>query len=101
MAKPTSSVLTIPYESATAEQKLRACWAAFCDADPVPTEFIEDMEAAGLVELQLLNKREAKAVMAEDGFWEAKYGDHQPTSIFVLTDAGRAALAQLQENDDE
>lgn len=88
------SKLPISYQEATPQQKLRAYWPAFCDADTVPAEFAEDMEAAGLVELQGLSMRAAKQVVGSDPFWAAKFGEDLPSSIYVLTDAGRAALAE-------
>lgn len=69
-------------------------WAAFCDADPFDgaADFADRMEAAGLIELQWLDEGESQATMEADPFWAAKFGDQAPSSVYVLTDAGRIAL---------
>ena len=86
--------LTIPYEEATPTQKLRAYWADFCDADAVPPDFADEMESAGLVELQWLDEGEAQATVDADMYWRDKFGDEMPSSVYVLTPAGRAALEE-------
>ena len=40
---------------------LRQHWAAFCDADLVPGDFIDRMEAAGFVALREVRKRDIEA----------------------------------------
>jgi len=76
-------------------EEFRRDWPAFCDADTVAPDFVDRMEAAGYVEAEWLNTKQAKRVVEEDGFWEAKYGSELPSMIYVLTDAGRAALSSL------
>jgi hypothetical protein len=73
--------------------EFRRDWPRFCDADPVEPDFADRMEAAGLIELQWLDAGEAQATVDADPFWADKYGDDLPSSVYVLTDAGRQALA--------
>lgn len=75
-------------------EEFRRDWSRFCDADPVAPDFEERMEAAGLIELQWLDEGEAQATVEADPFWADKYGDQMPSSVYVLTAAGRAALAK-------
>lgn len=87
-------VKVVEYEQMTDTQKLKGYWRDFCDADPVPPEFADEMEAAGLIELQSLTPREATRIVSADPFWATKYGTETPSSIYVLTDAGRQALSE-------
>ncbi|MER9217929.1 hypothetical protein NKI48_03190 [Mesorhizobium sp. M0644] len=80
--------LTLDYEELTAAQKLRACWHDFCDADPVPPEFAEDMERAGYAELVSVD-----ADALDDPFAYER-GIIPGGSMWQLTEAGRAALQQ-------
>jgi len=75
-------------------EEFRRDWPGFCDADPVAPDFTERMEAAGLIELRWLDEGEAQATVDADPFWTDKFGDQMPSSVYVLTDAGRAALAK-------
>lgn len=75
-------------------EEFRSDWPRFCDADPVAPDFAERMEAAGLIELQWLDEGEAQATVNADPFWVEKYGEEMPSSVYVLTDAGRSALAR-------
>jgi hypothetical protein len=93
--------LTVEYHELSDEQKLRSLWGHFCDADAVPPEFADEMEAAGLIELQFLSVKDGKQVMDEDLNWVAKYGTDVPTSIYVLTDAGHSALQSLGANHEQ
>ena len=81
-----------------ARADLRKNWAAFCDADAFEgsADFADRMEAAGLIELQWLDEGEARATVDADPFWATKYGDELPSSVYVLTDAGRAALTNRE-----
>lgn len=73
-------------------EEFRRDWARFCDADPVAADFEDRMEAAGYIELQWLDEGEAQATVDADPFWADKFGDQMPTSVYVLTPAGRKAL---------
>lgn len=75
-------------------EELRRDWPRFCDADPVAPDFEERMEAAGYIELQWLDESEAQATVDDDIFWQEKFGDQMPTSVYVLTPEGRKALEQ-------
>ena len=78
------STTTLLYSHLTPEQKLRVYWLAFCDADPVPTEFADDMEAAGLITWRIATKADAqRTTFAEE------LGIEKGRPIYVLTDAGR------------
>lgn len=75
-----------------AQETLKAHWFAFCDADPVPPDFTEEMEAAGLVEI-----RPVVSGDIEGDDFAAERGIVPGGMIWVLTPAGRAALARAQE----
>lgn len=77
---------------ATLIEEFRRDWPRFCDADAVAPDFADRMETAGLIELQWLDEGEAEATVAADPFWADKFGEQMPTSVYALTDAGRAAL---------
>lgn len=83
MAKP------IPYEEMTDTQRLRSFWHDFCDADPVPPTFAEDMEASGFVTLRSVRKRDVES----DPF-AAERGIEIGGSMWVLTPAGLAAFEE-------
>ncbi len=82
----------IPYEQMTAAQKLRAYWHDRCDADPVPDEFDDEMEAAGYIS--------ARAVTDDDLDESFAYerGIFPGGMVWELTSAGRAALAEGSRN---
>ncbi len=82
-----SDRLGIAYAEASAAQKLRAYWAEFCDADPVPAEFIDDMDAAGLAECVPVDDEALESAFA------AERGIEPGGMMWVLTAAGRAALS--------
>lgn len=62
----TEQTAAIPYSELSPEQKIRAFWAPFCDADPVPAPFIDDMEAAGLARLTRVTKDALQDSFAEE-----------------------------------
>ena len=71
---------------------LRQHWNDFCDADPVPENFADDMEAAGLITLRAVTKRDV-----EDDCFAYERGIELGGSVWVLTDEGRTALAQARK----
>jgi len=80
--------IPIPYAEATPQQKMRAFWADFCDAEPVPPEFIDDMEVARFSELTPTTDDDLNSPFAyERGIERGGY-------VWRLTEAGRAALSQ-------
>ena len=85
-----SDTITIRYADASAVQKLQALWHAFCDADPVPLEFIDDMEKAGFVELRSVEDADLDEAFA------AERGIEAGGLLWELTDAGRRALAEAE-----
>lgn len=66
--------------------ELGAYWDAFCDADPAPDDFIDRMEAAGLVVLEGVTDEDL------DDAFAAERGIEPGGMIYRLTPAGRAAL---------
>jgi len=79
----------IAYEQMTPEQKLCAYWHDRCDADPVPPEFDQDMEAAGLIAFRAVTKRNV-----EESSFATELGIELGGYLWELTDAGRAALSE-------
>lgn len=79
--------IAIEYDEMTPAQKLPACWHDFCDADPVPPEFAEDMEAAGYTRLRSVTKQDLQESFA------AERGIYPGGSVWELTKAGHTALA--------
>lgn len=78
--------LTIEYSELSTEQKLRLLWADFCDADPVPPEFPDEMEAAGFIDCVPVDKDALESPFAYER------GLEPGGSMYVLTPAGRQAL---------
>lgn len=74
---------TIPYEELTSEQKLRAFWMDFCQADPVPPEFTDDMEAAGFMFLDDVDEDDLQTAFASE------LGIEPGGRVWRLTDEGR------------
>lgn len=72
--------------------ELRAYWCAFCDCDPRPDEFEDRMEAAGLIALGAVTEDDL------DDAFAAERGIEPGGSVWRLTKAGRAALAQGGEH---
>lgn len=66
---------------------LRRHWADFCDADPVPEDFIDRMDDAGFVTLRKVTRDDLNDVFA------AERGIEKGGWIWVLTDLGRQVLA--------
>lgn len=83
-------MVEIPYSNLTAEQKLRALWHVFCDADPVPPEFVDEMEAAGFATLRPVTKDDLEESFA------AERGIEAGGSVWVLTAAGQLLLDATQ-----
>lgn len=73
-----------------ARHDLRQHWHAFCDCDPFPgrEDFAERMDAAGLIGLRSVTKRD----LEEDPF-AAERGIEKGGLLWDLTAAGRRALA--------
>lgn len=86
-----SNNITIRYNDASAVQRLQALWRAFCDADPVPPEFIDDMEKVGFVQLRSVEDADLEEAFA------AERGIEPGGLLWELTDAGRRALAEAKE----
>ena len=80
--------IKVPYSDLTAKQKLRALWMVFCDADPVPPGFIEELETAGFARLVPVSKD-----ALEDSF-AAERGIEPGGFMWELTPAGRSALTE-------
>lgn len=76
-------------------EEFRRDWASFCDCDPVAEDFPERMEAAGFIELGSADE------LPEDPFVWEKYGDDPPTTVWLLTPAGRSLLNAAEEQEDE
>lgn len=68
-------------------ESLRQHWVAFCDADIVPEDFIDRMEAAGFARLRKVTRDDLQSTFADERGIER--GGH----VWVLTEAGSAALA--------
>lgn len=68
---------------------LRSHWSAFCDADPVPDDFVELMDHAGLIQTRKVQKSDIDA----DDF-AAERGIEMGGWLWELTPAGRAAIAK-------
>lgn len=79
----------VEYDHMSPEQKLRACWSDFCDADPTPADFIEDMEKAGFLSLRSVTKADVEG----DDFSHER-GIVLGGTLWELTEAGRAALSK-------
>ena len=73
----------------TPDEELRKHWHDFCDCDPFPTreDFPERMEAAGLIRLRPVTRRD----VAEDPF-AAERGIELGGSLWELTAKGRKAM---------
>lgn len=71
------------------ETDLRAHWADFCDADHFPGSdtFADRMEAAGLIIMTPVTKEALEQAFADE------LGIERGGWMWVLTDAGRAALS--------
>ena len=68
-------------------ESLRQHWDAFCEADPVPEDFIDRMEDAGFAKLRKVTRDDLQDSFAgERGIYRGGY-------VWILTDAGRSALA--------
>lgn len=78
--------VTLSYSDLSLAQKLRVFWGEFCDADPVPVEFLDEMEVAGFVECVPVTAE------ALDDVFAAERGIELGGMMWVLTAAGRAAL---------
>ena len=76
--------------AASAVQRLQALWRAFCDADPVPPEFIDDMEKVGFAQLRSVEDADLEEAFA------AERGIEPGGLLWELTDAGRRALAKAE-----
>lgn len=68
-------------------EELRLNWAAFCDADPVPVDFIERIEGAGFAALRKVTRNDLEQAFA------AELGIYKGGSVWDLTPAGRSALS--------
>lgn len=82
----TDATAAIPYAELTSEQKLRAFWMDFCQADPAPETFADDMESAGLIFLDGVEADDLEAPFADE------LGIYPGGSIWRLTDEGRRIL---------
>lgn len=78
--------LTVEYSELSREQKLRLLWNDFCDADPVPPEFADEMEAAGFIEVAPVDEDALESPFAYER------GLEPGGSMYVLTPAGHQAL---------
>ncbi|ABS68852.1 hypothetical protein Xaut_3624 [Xanthobacter versatilis] len=84
----------VPYHQMTAAQKLRAYWHPRCDADPVPCEFDEDMEAAGLITIREVTKYDL-----DDDCFAAERGIELGGWLWELTESGRATLVEAKKQE--
>lgn len=82
-----TGVLYHHFQTLAAAQKLRAHWGDFCDADPTPEGFAEEMEAAGFIEVDAVTEDDLESPFA------AERGIEPGGSIWRLTASGRASLA--------
>jgi hypothetical protein len=64
---------------------LRAHWNNFCDADPVPDNFIERMEKAGFAHLRAVTDDDIDAFSSDRGI-------EAGGTLWALTTKGRAAF---------
>lgn len=71
--------------SADQMELLRKHWGDFCDADPVPPDFIDLMAAAGYIELRSVTA----ADLAEP--FAAERGIEKGGMLWELTEQGHAA----------
>lgn len=78
----------LKYEDLSTAQKLRSFWDAFCDADPCPPEFPDEMESAGFISLVPVTADDLEAPFA------AERGIEPGGMLWQLTEAGRAALSK-------
>lgn len=67
-------------------ERLRAHWDAFCDADPVPDGFIEEMEAAGFTVFRPVAREDLQSAFAADR------GIYKGGMVYDLTPKGRNIL---------
>ncbi len=71
-------------------EELRQYWTAFCDADPVPGDFIDKMEAAGFVEIRPVTRDDLQSDFAEER------GIYKGGTVWDLTPKGRAILVPAE-----
>ena len=83
----------IPYDQMTTAQKLRAYWHDRCDLDPVPDGYDDEMETAGFISMRAVTDDDL------DESFAYERGIFPGGTVWELTDAGRAALAEGGRND--
>lgn len=71
-------------------EELRQHWTAFCDADPVPADFIERMEEAGFAVLRPVTRDDLQSAFAEDR------GIYKGGTVWDLTPKGRSILVPVE-----
>lgn len=67
-------------------ESLRRHWDDFCDADPVPEDFIDRMDDAGFVTLRKVTRDDLNTSFA------AELGIEKGGWVWELTDLGRQVL---------
>lgn len=77
----------VEYDHMSPEQKLRACWSDFCDADPTPVEFIDDMEKAGFISMRAVTESDV-----ENDAYADERGIILGGMLWELTDLGEKIL---------
>ncbi len=84
--------IAINYEDLTVEQKLRTLWHVFCNADPVPETFADDMEAAGYIIARPVTQNDVGRMFSDE------LGIVNNGAVWELTPAGRTALKNTRNS---